>query len=152
MKTANDRQWLTSQQTDLLRASFVRLIPACESVSETIYATLFERHPELKPRFPQDMQLQQEKLVLMLASAVDMLKDRKEFETTCAELGRRHLAYGAVAAHYPIVATLTLEAIGDAAAPPLSPEERESWELLFDLIGTSMLSGASQTEKVPPRA
>lgn len=143
---SNHSNWPSETQASTLRNSIVRLIPACERVSEQFYSRLFESHPELRPMFPEDMSNQQEKLILMLASSIDLLKDQDKFETTCAALGRRHVGYGAKAEHYPIVASLVLEEIGRQANPPLSAEEQESWALLFQLIGTSMLSGANQKD------
>lgn len=134
-------EWPTPAQCETLRNSMGRLIPACEAVSAQCYRRLFEMHPEIQTLFPDDMESQQEKLVLMLASAIDMLGDRTQFHARCAELGRQHLGYGARPEHYPIVIGLILEELGRAADPPLTEEEQRCWVLLFQLIESAMLSG-----------
>lgn len=144
MTTNQGLEWPTPSQIAVLRESMVRLIPACELVSENFYAKLFQAHPQLRPLFSEDMGPQKEKLILMLATAIDLLSDREQFEEACAEHGRRHVQYGALPAHYPVVAQLTLSEIGQAANPPLSPEEEEAWALLLDLVVTNMLSGTTR--------
>lgn len=136
-------EWPTENQIMILRNSMLRLIPACEEVSGNFYSKLFESYPELRPMFSEDMEPQKEKLILMLASAIDMLGDPAEFVSNCAALGSRHVGYGALPAHYPIVVQLTLEELGGAAKPPLSAEETQAWNLLLNLISEHMLGGVS---------
>lgn len=99
--------------------------------------------------FPEDMQMQKEKLIMMLASSIDLVGDQEGFDRACGELGARHSKYGAQAAHYPIVANLALEEIGRAANPPFTAAEAEAWHLLLNLIGHAMLSGADRTDGAP---
>ncbi len=141
MNTNPREKWPTPEQIAILRDSMVRLIPACEDVSDNFYRKLFESHPQLRPLFAEDMEPQKEKLILMLATAIDLLGDREGFEEACAEHGRRHVKYGALPAHYPIVAQLTLSEIGAAANPPLNEDEQEAWTLLLDLVVSHMLNG-----------
>ncbi len=143
MNTTLSDNWPTPDQIAILRHSMVRLIPACEHVSENFYSKLFEGHPELRPLFSEDIEPQKEKLILMLATAIDLLVTPEEFQQACSEHGRRHVKYGALPAHYPIVAQLTISEIGAAANPPLSTEEQEAWALLLHLVVTHMLVGAA---------
>ncbi|HLO99342.1 MAG TPA: globin domain-containing protein [Fimbriimonas sp.] len=152
MNSNSQPVWPTPEQADLLRSTMVRLIPACEEVSTNFYDRLFAMHPSLRPLFPEDMEMQKEKLIMMLASSIDLVGDPEGFEKACEELGARHIKYGAEAAHYPIVATLALEELGRASNPPFTAAESEAWNLLFDLIGTAMLNGAARTESAPPQA
>lgn len=138
--------WPTSEQAELLRSTMVRLIPACEEVSTNFYDRLFEAHPQVRLMFPEDMEMQKEKLIMMLASSIDLVGDPEGFEKACGELGARHAKYGAQAAHYPIVANLALEELGKAANPPFTEAESEAWNLLLGLIGQAMLSGAARKE------
>lgn len=143
MNTNLSEKWPTSEQIAILRDSMVRLIPACERVSANFYKKLFEAHPQLRPLFAEDMEPQKEKLILMLATAIDLLAAPEAFQDACAEHGRRHVKYGALPVHYPIVAQLTLSEIGEAANPPLTGDEQAAWTLLLDLVVTQMLAGAS---------
>lgn len=129
----------------LLRNSFMRLLPLSEEVSEKVYTRLFADHPSLRKLFPSDLYSQQEKLVSMLASAVDALDDPAVFEETCRDLGKRHIDYGAKAEHYPVVGSLLLEELGAALNPPISALELELWGRLYNLVAIEMLKGAGQT-------
>lgn len=138
-------QWPTEEERALLRASFMRLIPHSEEVSERVYSRLFADHPTLRKLFPSDLYSQQEKLVSMLASAVDALEDPDAFIQTCRDLGKRHIDYGAEPGHYPVVGTLLLEELGAALNPPISAQELELWKKLYNLVAIEMLRGVGQT-------
>jgi hemoglobin-like flavoprotein len=138
-------EWPTEEERAMLRASFMRLIPHSEEVSERVYTRLFSDHPSLRRLFPSDLYSQQEKLVSMLASAVDALEDPEAFVATCRDLGRRHVDYGAEPGHYPVVGTLLLEELGAALNPPITAQELELWNKLYNLVAIEMLKGAGQT-------
>jgi hemoglobin-like flavoprotein len=143
MTTSAQPTWPTESERSLLRESFIHLIPHVEKVSEEFYDKLFNLHPSVKPLFKGDIQTQREKLVRMLASAVDALQDREGFVEACRALGSRHVAYGAVPAHYPIVGSLLLETIKERADPPITEEELGAWENLYRLIAEEMLRDIS---------
>lgn len=139
MNTAAEAAWPTAEEQEILRSTFVRLIPACEALAFRLYDRLFEEHPELRDMFPPDLFDQQEKLVKMLAAAVDALKDPEEFRRECLEAGRRHVKYGAKAEHYPIVGRILVEELGRAIDPPLTRAEIELWERQYTLVAQEML-------------
>lgn len=145
MKDFQKPDWPNVAERGILRQSFMRLIPYSEEVSERVYSKLFAANPDLRPLFPSDLYSQQEKLVSMLASAVDALENPEAFVETCQDLGRRHIDYGAKAEHYPVVGSLLLEELGAALNPPISEEELELWQRLYSLVAFEMLKGAGQT-------
>jgi len=139
-RTDSSTPWPSPQEAQALRASFLRIIPNSEEASLRLYDRLFEIDPALRSLFGEDMIGQQEKLVKMLAAAIDMLDDPEGFEASCRQLGKRHQAYGALPHHYPIVGRLLLEEFGRAAEPPFSKEETALWAKLYDQVATAMLS------------
>lgn len=140
MATPTIPDWPTPAEAVILRTTFVRLIPACDRVASNLYGRLFAADPGLRPLFPADMEAQREKLVQMLAAAVDALDDPEGFRTACRELGNRHLAYGARPEHYPAVGDLLLDELGKAADPPLTDREAAIWRGFYDLVAREMLS------------
>lgn len=132
--------WPAPAEAALLRTTFVRLIPACELVAERLYARLFAAHPAVRNLFPSDMAAQREKLVQMLASAIDALGNPEGFRSACQELGLKHISYGALPEHYPAVGDLLLEELANAANPPLTDEEIAVWRRFYNLVAREMLS------------
>jgi hemoglobin-like flavoprotein len=140
MSAALPASWPSEAEIVAIRASFFRLIPATEGVSFRVYERLFADHPSLRSLFPADMESQQEKLVKMLASAVDLLDDPGAFHAACRELGKRHVQYGALPGHYPVVGMLLLEEVGAAMDPPMPQAEIDLWARLYKLVADQMLS------------
>lgn len=145
------KTWPTDEEIVLLRRSFVRMIPACEEVAEGLYSNLFAAHPSLRSQFGTDLEAQKEKLVLMLATSLDLLADPQAFQKMCADLGVRHVAYGARPEHYSIVTSLLIEQIAEVVEPPFSEIEMRAWQDLLALIQREMLAGSGQTESSPVR-
>lgn len=145
MNEREESAWPRGDQIQLLRSSLARLIPSCEAISLGFYDRLFTLAPSLRPLFPVDIAPQAEKLILMLAISIDLLEDRDSFDQACAELGERHVKYGALPEHYPVVCQLAIEEMARLAEPPLSPEEAEAWEMLLNIISASMIQGANPT-------
>ncbi len=148
----NSQAWPSIEEQQLLKASFLRLIPSWEALSDHLYLTLFEEHPEVNSLFKNEMEPQKEKLTLMIATAVDLLDDRPAFERMCRECGARHTGYGAVPAHYPVVVRLLEQGLVGVSDTLLSAEEVGAWQRLVALIVSEMLIGSGQTETETPQA
>lgn len=145
MNNDSQKTWPTDEEILLLRSSFVRMIPACEEVAEGFYSNLFAAHPGLRSLFSEDLETQKEKLVLMLATSLDLLADPQGFKKVCRDLGLRHVTYGAQPEHYVVVTSLLLEQISEVVQPPLSETEMRAWRDLLALIQQEMLVGSGQT-------
>ena len=136
----------------MLRASYMRLMTAWEGLTDHLYISLFESNPEVKALFPVDMEAQRDKLTMMLATAVDLLSDRPAFESACRSCGHRHLAYGALPAHYPAVTKLMIQGLQGVDPSQVSREEVKAWEKLINLVVREMLIGSGQTTNALPQA
>jgi len=145
MKESDALGWPNEPAIERLRASFLRMIPACESVSDRVYQRLFEEHPGLRELFPPKLETQKEKLIQMLATSIDLLSDPAEFRESCRNLGTRHDRYGAEPEHYPLIGEILIEEVSRAADPPLTALEAEDWTRLYNLIASEMLTGSGRT-------
>lgn len=109
---------MTPEQITLIQQSFSKVAPISEQAAVLFYDRLFEVAPSVRTMFPEDMTEQRKKLMGMLAAVVGGLSNLDSILPAASALAKRHVAYGAVAEHYPVVgATLlwTLEkGLGEA--------------------------------------
>ncbi len=79
----------------LVASSFVRVKTKATAFARDIYDRLFARAPEVRDLFPQDMSAQEKKLLHMIEVAIDALSAPESLDALLADLGRRHVHYGA---------------------------------------------------------
>lgn len=132
-------QIFTPEEVAALRMSFLRFIPVSDQVADTLYASLFERSPELKALFHEDQRRQEEKLVHTLATMIDLIEKPEEFREYARSLGDRHRGYGVENDMYEPLGGLLVKALERHLAG-LSEAEAELWKRLYDVIAYAMRS------------
>jgi len=122
-------------------SSFTRVKAKSESFTQTIYDRLFARAPFLRELFPSDMSGQQKKLLHMIGVAIDALKSPESLDAMLADLGRRHVHYGATAEHFTPLWGALLEALELHEGPAWTPELAGAWRHALSLLETRMRRG-----------
>jgi hemoglobin-like flavoprotein len=103
---------MTPEQIELIKSSWVIVVPIAVTAADLCYDRLFEIAPQARVLFPDDMAWQKKALLAMLGRVVASLNNLSDIVPQVQSLGERHIGYGAKAAHYPIVGEallLTLE-------------------------------------------
>jgi hemoglobin-like flavoprotein len=126
-----------------VRASFAALAPKLPLLVERFYATLFSAHPELRVMFPQDMARQRDHLAAAFAVLVRNVDSLQAMEESLMGLGARHVAFGTLPEHYPMVRDALLESIAAAAQPAWTPQMEEAWRAALNAVCAVMLRGAA---------
>jgi hemoglobin-like flavoprotein len=116
------------------------------ALSRAFYTVLFERHPELRQLFPDDMSLLLHKFVTELEGLARALPDLGDFEVRARLLGARHVAYGVRRQHYPMVRDALIDALDAHLGSRFSAEDRVAWNRAFNLLSEIMLEGAEGHE------
>lgn len=132
-----------------LESSFERVSAAGDAFPKRFYETLFAAHPEVRRLFPADLALQRQKLLDMLRWVVGTLRDPAAVRTQLAELGARHVTYGARAEHYPAIVRALVEAMAQISGPQWSEDLRADWTSAFELVSDIMLGGAAASGAKP---
>jgi chemotaxis signal transduction protein/hemoglobin-like flavoprotein len=133
-------------RVELLEQSFEAVKPQAEALVQRFYENLFEQHPAVRSLFPDDMSEQQGKLLSALATVVASLRRPDVLVPHLEELGRRHVAYGAVPAHYEAVGTVLVETLGEIAGDLWTDELRDAWSDAISLVATVMIDAAAAVE------
>ena len=133
---------ISASQVMLVRNSFAKVQLIADTAADLFYARLFELAPPVRRLFPADMTAQKRKLIAMLGLAVANLDTPEAFVAAVTELGRRHVAYGTVAAHFEPVGAALLWTLEQGLGPDFSPELRQAWSETFDIVASVMQSAA----------
>jgi hemoglobin-like flavoprotein len=138
----NEVTGLSPRQKRLVRESFASLEEYSDSVVRLFYGRLFEIAPQVRSLFHSDLRAQSRKLHQMLDSIVNALDRFDELQPTLEELGRRHIAYGALPEHYDALRSALMWALGTALESEFDQETRAAWNQLIQGVANAMLKGA----------
>jgi len=113
---------------DLLETSFAALEPQAETLVERFYEELFGQYPAVKPLFENtDPEVQPKKLLTALKLVISSLRNPKKIEKPLHQMGKRHQQYGALEAHYPVVAETLLSVMEELARDLWTDDVEEAW-------------------------
>jgi hemoglobin-like flavoprotein len=125
-----------------LEDSFEALKPQGEQLVDRFYQILFERAPQVRSFFPDDLSGQQKKLLASLAFTVANLRKPDALVEALHALGARHVNYGTTAEHYPVVRDCMIEAMSQTAGDLWNPQLAEAWMTALDFVSSVMIEGA----------
>jgi hemoglobin-like flavoprotein len=133
---------MTPDQVKLVQDSFAKVAPISGKAAELFYGRLFEIAPQVRAMFPDDMSEQRKKLMSTLAIVVNGLGNLDTILPAASALAKRHVGYGAEAAHYPVVGEALLwtleKGLGDAWTPPVAA----AWTAAYTTLSGFMISEA----------
>jgi hemoglobin-like flavoprotein len=132
---------------DALETSFDLIAPRGDELTEIFYARLFAGAPAVRPLFAgTDMARQKQMLLSALVLVRNSLRDLDSLLPTLRKLGARHVAYGARAAHYPVVGSALIWAMAEVAGDAWERRYSEAWSAAFGVLAAAMLEGAAEAE------
>ena len=144
---------------ELLEQSFELVKPQADELVASFYRNLFTDYPESKPLFSSsDMGKQQQMLKGALVMVIQNLQKPEALSKALKGLGARHVKYGAMPEHYPLVGNSLLKSLGEHTGSAWTPELKAAWTEAYDAITELMLEGADYSkeaialENVPPVA
>ena len=134
-----------SLDVGLLEASFDLVAPRGEELVDQFYAHLFETAPATRPIFERvDMETQKQSLLATLITVREALRDLDAIVPDIEDLGERHVAYGALPEHYPVVASVLVDTMAEIGGSDWRPEYSAAWADALQAIAEIMLRGAAR--------
>jgi nitric oxide dioxygenase len=133
---------MTPDQVKLVQDSFAKVAPISGKAAELFYGRLFEIAPQVRAMFPDDMSEQRKKLMATLAIVVQGLNNLDTILPAASALAKRHVSYGAEAAHYPVVGQALLWTLEQGLGPSWTPEVAAAWTGAFTTLSEFMISEA----------
>ena len=126
----------------LVQSSFHQIATRLIAFGNRFYAILFERNPELRLLFANDINLQTRMLTSMLSSLVKGLNRTPEIAGGLRALGRRHDGYQTTFADYEKVGTALLLTLEEFLGDDFTADVREAWIAVYGTISAIMIEGA----------
>ena len=132
-----------SLQVELLESSFEKIKPQANEFVASFYDNLFTANPEAKPLFATtDMAGQRKKLLGSLVLVVENLRKPEVLSDALKGLGARHVKYGALPEHYPLVGGALLTTFEQYLKEDWTEEVKQAWVDAYGVITEIMLDGA----------
>src|SRR5262245_12561508 len=138
---------MTDQQVQLVQQTFMKVLPISDLAAQLFYKRLFEIDPSLKPMFKGDMQEQGRKLMQMIGMTVQGLSVPGEIMGLVADLGRKHVEYGVVDAHYDTVCAALMWTLGQGLGTSFTPEVKIAWTEAYEFLAKIMKDAAADNPK-----
>ncbi|MGB2926200.1 MAG: globin family protein [Limnothrix sp.] len=133
----------TGLQVNLLESSFEKVKPKANEFAESFYSNLFTDYPAAKPLFAHaDVKEQSKKLLASLVFVVENLKNPGALTDALKGLGARHVQYGALPVHYPLVGNTLIKTFNQYLGADWTPAVEKAWIDAYGLITEVMLDGA----------
>ncbi|ESA34848.1 globin [Leptolyngbya sp. Heron Island J] len=137
-----------SLNVELLEKSFELVKPKADEFVGSFYNNLFTDYPAAKPLFEHsDMAKQKQMLKGALVMVIDNLRKPEVLSNALKGLGARHVKYGALPEHYPLVGNSLIKTLEQYAGNAWSPELKEAWAGAYGAITELMLEGADYSEE-----
>lgn len=136
-----------SLQVELLEQSFEGIKPQADAFANSFYDNLFTAYPEAKPLFiSTNMPEQKKKLLSSLVLVVENLRNPELLSNALRGLGARHVKYGALAEHYPLVGNALLTTFEQYLGDKWTPGVKQAWVDAYSAISEIMLDGADYSQ------
>ena len=137
-----------SLQIELLEKSFTKIAPEANEFVDSFYTNLFAANPEAKPLFAHtNMEEQKQKLLSSLILVIENLRTPSVIESSLKGLGARHVQYGALPEHYPLVGAALLTTFEQYLKSDWTPEVKQAWVDAYGIIAEIMLDGADYSQQ-----
>ena len=129
-------------QIKLVQESFAKVAPISEQAAVIFYDRLFELAPQVRAMFPNDMTEQRKKLMATLAVVVNGLTNLEAVLPAASALAKRHVAYGARPAHYPVVGGALLWTLEKGLGDAWTSDTAAAWTAAYGTLSGYMISEA----------
>ena len=134
---------------DALEASFDQVAARGDELVESFYERLFAVAPAVRPLFAgTDLKRQKGMLLATLVLLRKSLRDLESVTPKLRDLGARHVRYGALPEHYPVVGEVLIASMAEIAGEAWTVEYELAWTEAFAVVSGAMLDGASSVASV----
>ena len=134
---------MQAQTIPLVQSTWKQVAAIAPQAATLFYSNLFEADPSLKPLFKGNMEEQGKKLMQMIGAAVGKLNDLPTLVPILQNLGRRHVDYGVIPAHYDIVGAALLKTLQQGLGEGFTPQVQAAWAEAYGVMAKVMIDASA---------
>jgi len=138
---------ITLQQKELVKKTWVMVVPIADTAAELFYGRLFELQPAYRSMFKNDMTEQGKKLMKTINIAVESLDDLESLIPTLKQMGADHAGYGVKDRDYSVVGASLLWTLKKGLGEAFTDEVMNAWGAVYDVLATVMKEGAAESSE-----
>jgi len=131
---------------ELLTASLGIVDTPDDGLTRRFYELLFERYPDVRPMFGQDLGPQAAMLRAAVIAVLDHLDDAAWLADTLGSLGAKHAEWGVTEPMYGAVLECMISAMEETGGEEWTPEMSAAWTEALTAVAGLMLAGAPEEE------
>lgn len=135
---------LESYQVRQLQTSFAEVLRWPDIAADHFYGELFNRSPEMRIFFKEDLLAQRSALIDSLELAVSGAATPDHFFGYVEDLGRRHAGYGVRREHYDSAGVALIWMLEQVLGDGFTDDTRETWETFWERIARTMISASEE--------
>lgn len=135
---------MTPQQIELVKKTWVMVVPIADTAAELFYGRLFELEPSYRKMFKHDMAEQGKKLMKTINIAVEALDDVEPLIPTLKQMGADHAGYGVVDRDYNVVGAALLWTLEKGLGEAFTDEVKNAWAAVYEVLANTMKAGAAE--------
>ncbi len=129
---------LSNQEVQLLRDSFRDIATRSEQAADRFYKVLFEKDPNSRVLFTNDIGRQGTMLMSKLGIIVSELHNMESLAPMLEGLAMRHVAYGVKKEHYPVVGDVLIQVLSEMLDDEFTPEMEAVWIKVYGELSDLM--------------
>lgn len=138
-----------SLNLELLELSFSQIKDRETEFANYFYHHLFADYPMIQPLFANsNMQEQRKKLFQSLILIVDSLRKPDVLTAALKGLGTRHIQYGVLPEHYPIVGRTLIKSFALCLQESWTSALEQAWVEAYEVVTQLMLEGADYPAEI----
>ncbi|AFZ18672.1 globin family protein [Allocoleopsis franciscana] len=123
----------------VLEVSFALIQPQATEFASKFYKNLFTDYPQLQPLFAYThIEVQEKKLITALVLVINNLRKLTYLKNILKDLGTRHVRYGTIQEHYPMVGGTLLKTLESFLGKEWTPEVKRAWTHGYKAIANLM--------------
>ena len=138
---------MTPQQIELVKKTWVMVVPIADTAAELFYGRLFQLEPSYKALFKNDMTEQGKKLMKTINIAVEALDDVEPLIPVLKKMGADHVGYGVKDRDYNVVGAALLWTLEQGLGDAFTDEVKSGWAAVYDVLAGVMKEGAAEAEQ-----
>lgn len=108
-------------------------------VGDAFYSKLFSHNQSLRKMFPNNMNLQYQKLMNMISTIIARLDRPGELTDELNAMANRHVQYGVRPGHYKLVGDALLWTLKQGLGNDWTPEAEAAWTKCYALLSETMI-------------